>query len=325
MTEYIAAFLMVFLLTAAGGPVFIPLLRQLKFGQTVRDDGPQSHLAKTGTPTMGGILFLLPILLTGGLYAFLAYPEILPVLFLTLGFGLVGFIDDYVKVVRKHKNGISPRQKMFGLVLVAVIFSSWVFWKTDLGTQIYVPFTGLELKIDLVWLFIPFITFAAISEANAVNLTDGLDGLVSGISLLIFCLLAAIALRTGQWTGAGIFSAMGAGACLGFLIYNRHPAKIFMGDCGSLALGGALAGIAVLQRDPLILLVAGLVFLLETLSVMIQVLWYKKTRRRVFRMAPLHHHFELTGWKETKVVWVFWAITALLCAVAWFSVFTPGR
>lgn len=322
--DYIIAFISVLLLTAAGGPVFIPLLRKLKFGQTVRDDGPSTHLIKMGTPTMGGIIFLIPIILVSLVNAYLAYPEILPVLFLTVGFSAVGFIDDYIKVTKKCKDGLKPRQKMLGLVFVSVIFASIVFWFTNVGTEIFIPFTGMNVKFDLAWMYIPFISFTAICMANAVNLTDGLDGLVSGITGLIAAVLAIIALKMGQWTGIGLNAVIIAGGCLGFLIFNFHPAKVFMGDVGSLALGGALTGIAVMMGNPLILIITGIIFIAETLSVAIQVMFFKRTGRRVFKMAPLHHHFELSGWKETKVVFIFWILAALSCAIAWISVFGIG-
>jgi len=296
------------------GPVFIPFLHRLKFGQTVRDDGPQSHLKKTGTPTMGGFIFLVPMLALSVFYA--RYDmRILPIALVTIGFGIVGFLDDFIKVVKKRKDGLYWNQKMIGLLLVAVIFSFYVS-KSGIGTDIIIPLLGMEKTIDLAWFFIPFTVLVLISSTNAVNITDGLDGLCAGITLIVTLFFSIVAMTRSEWEYIKIFSSILSGGCLAFLAYNAHPAKVFMGDMGSLALGGAVGAISIMMKMPLILFIVGAIYVIEALSVMIQVTSFKLTGKRVFRMAPIHHHFELSGWKEVKVVYVFWAVTILLSIVS---------
>ena len=318
-----------FVLTLISGVLLIPLLEKLKFGQIVRDDGPQSHLNKTGTPTMGGIIFLLPIAIICGIFS-IKYHEIIPVLITTLLFGVVGFCDDYIKIVLKRSKGLSARQKILGLLIVATAFGYYLYRFTDLGTAISVPFTDYWMDfaripvpftssvINLEWVFIPFIVVVMLAATNSVNLTDGLDGLAAGVSLIIIVFFAVIAIIF-QNVGLTIAFCSIAGGCLGFLAFNMNPAKVFMGDTGSLALGGAIASASIVLKMPLVLLIVAGVCVVEALSVIIQVAVFKRTGKRVFRMAPIHHHFELSGWNETRVVWTFWAVTVILCIIGFLS------
>jgi phospho-N-acetylmuramoyl-pentapeptide-transferase len=315
----VIAFIATFVLTLILGPVLIPILARFKFGQTVRDDGPATHFKKTGTPTMGGIIFLISILFMSFYFvAKTGHFKLLPLLFVTIGFGLIGFIDDFLKVKKKSKDGLYAHQKMLGLLFIATAFAFYVSF-TDLGTDIIVPFVGKNITFDLAWAFIPFTIFVLLSVTNAVNITDGLDGLASGVTLIVMVFFTLVAMTSAEWDYVKIFTAMVAGGCLGFLVFNIHPARVFMGDTGALALGGAVGAVAVIMKMPLILLIVGAVYVVETLSVIIQVVSYKTRRKRVFKMAPLHHHFELSGWTETKVVYVFWSITALLCFIGFFA------
>ena len=314
ISTHVVMFIVSFFLTLIMGPIFIPFLTKLKFGQTVRDDGPQSHLKKTGTPTMGGFIFLVPMIVLSLFYA--RYDvRILPVALVTTGFGIVGFIDDFIKVVKKRKDGLYWNQKMFGLLLVAVIFSFYVT-KAGIGTDIIIPLLGMDKTIDLAWFFIPFTILVLIASTNAVNITDGLDGLCAGITLIVTLFFSIVAMTRSEWEYIKIFSSILSGGCLAFLAYNAHPAKVFMGDMGSLALGGAVGAIAIMMKLPLILFVVGAIYVIEALSVIIQVASFKLTGKRVFKMAPIHHHFELSGWKEVKVVYVFWTITLLLSIIS---------
>lgn len=312
----VTAFILTFILTLIAGPIFIPILRRLKVGQTVRNDGPSTHLKKSGTPTMGGVIFLIPITIVCIYFSLRQYTEIIPLIIVTLGFGLIGFIDDFIKVALKRKDGLIWDQKMFGLLIVAVAFTIYTVKTGILNTEIIVPFKGMDYTISLpMWFFAPFIIFVLLAITNAVNLTDGVDGLAAGITLIIMVFFTIVAMTRGEWDYMKIFSATVAGGCLGFLAFNIHPARVFMGDTGSLALGGAVGAIAILMKMPWIILVAGLIYVIEALSVIIQVAYYKRTRKRILKMAPIHHHFELSGWKETKVVFVFWMITIICCIV----------
>ncbi|MCC8013579.1 MAG: phospho-N-acetylmuramoyl-pentapeptide-transferase, partial [Eubacterium sp.] len=297
-------------------PVVIPLLRRLKFGQNVRDDGPETHLVKAGTPTMGGIMILLSLLLSS-LFFIKGNSDGIIVLFMTLGYGIIGFIDDYIKVVKKRSLGLRAWQKIVLQLVVTGIFIYYIYNYTDIGTAVYVPFMkGFE--IDLGVLFIPFVIFAVLGTVNAVNLTDGLDGLASGVTVLVtlFFMFAALKLSSGVLPIAGA----AAGSLLGFLLFNSYPAKVFMGDTGSLALGGFLAAVAVLFKMPLFLIVVGIIYVLEALSVILQVGYFKLTHgKRIFKMAPLHHHFEKCGWNETKVVAVFYIITSIAVLVGFLA------
>lgn len=308
-TVQVVVFSITFVLTLVAGPIFIPLLARLKFGQTVRDDGPSTHLKKTGTPTIGGIIFLVPILIVS-LFFMGTYPQILPLLIVTMGFGLIGFIDDFIKVVKKSKDGLNVKQKTVGLLIIAILFSAYVAYGTDLGVDITIPIVG---TINSIWFFIPFTILYFYLTTNAVNLTDGLDGLLGGITLIVMVFFTVVAMTRSEWEDMKVFSSMVAGGCLGFLSFNLHPARVFMGDTGSLALGGAVGAIALMMKMPFIVLIVGAIYAMEALSVVIQVTSFKMRGKRVFKMAPIHHHFELLGWKETKVVYVFWTTALVLC------------
>ena len=300
------------------GPVYIPLLKRLKFGQTEREDGPQSHLTKAGTPTIGGLIFLTPVFLACLVLYFTGYAEkVLPLLFVTIGFAAVGFIDDFLKIIKKNKDGLKPWKKMACLFAVSVLFSAYIAFSGDYGTEIAIDFFGLHMSLNLGWFFIPFTVFLLLAMTNAVNLSDGVDGLCGGSSLLLFVLFTLITLYQGENISVTYFSVAFIGSLLGFLFFNFHPAKVFMGDTGSLALGGAMGACAVVMQKPLILLLAGLLFVIEALSDILQVLYFKKTKgKRLFKMAPIHHHFELCGWSELKVVFAFWGFTLICCVLA---------
>ncbi|MCX7710929.1 MAG: phospho-N-acetylmuramoyl-pentapeptide-transferase [Clostridia bacterium] len=312
LSMQVVAFIICFVLALIVGPLTIPALTRLKFGQTVRDDGPSSHFKKTGTPTMGGVIFLIPMLVFSIYYA-AQDKRILPLVFVTVGFGLIGFIDDYIKVVKRRKDGLYPHQKMIGLLLIATSFAFYIDRYTDVGTDIIVPFLGMDTTFNLAWLFIPFTIFVIIALTNAVNITDGLDGLAASVTLTVMIFFTVAAMTRNEWDYISIFSAIIAGGCLGFLVFNVHPARVFMGDTGSLALGGAVAAIAVMMKMPLFILIVGIIYVLENLSVVLQVGSFKLRGKRIFKMAPIHHHFELSGWKETKVVRVFLTTTILCC------------
>lgn len=300
-----------FAISVALSPFVIPFLRRLKVGQTERAEGVQSHLKKAGTPTMGGVIFLISVLVTS-LFFIGRYPRIIPVLFLTLGFGIVGFLDDYLKVVLKRSDGLLPKQKMACQLILTTIFILYMVFKDESGLAMVLPFT--DYVFDVKWVTIPLAYLAILGTDNGVNFTDGLDGLASSVTAVVavFFTIASMAL------GGGIepITAAVAGALLGFLLFNVHPAQVFMGDTGSLALGGFVAGSAYMLQMPWIILVVGLIYLVEVLSVMIQVTYFKKTGgKRFFKMAPIHHHFELCGWSETRIVSVFSTVTMLLCVI----------
>ncbi len=317
--EQIIVFIAAFVLALIAGAIFLPLLRRWKFGQTVRDDGPQTHLAKQGIPTMGGFIFLVPLVLIGGYYAF-EDKNMAALILTTLGFGLVGFVDDFLKIKRRNKDGLKPKQKMFGLLIVSACFTAYVVLLTDAGEKTVIPFVGLDNPLSIpVFLFIPFCFFILLSYTNAVNLTDGLDGLAGSITMIVLVFFTVVSMLNGEWNAIKLFCAILSGGCLGFLAYNLYPAKVIMGDVGSLALGGAVASVSILLQMPFILLIAGFVYFIENISVIMQVAYYKKTGKRIFRMAPIHHHFELMGWKETKVVTVFLLATIVFCTIAFFA------
>lgn len=312
----VTAFIITFVLTLIAGPILIPILRRLKVGQTVRDDGPATHLKKSGTPTMGGLIFLIPVTIVCIYFSLKQYPEVISLIIATLGFGIIGFIDDFIKVVLKRKDGLTWEQKMFGLLVISVVFTIYTVRTGILNTEIIVPFKGMDYTVSLpMWFFVPFTIFVLLATTNAVNLTDGVDGLAAGVTLIIMVFFTIVAMTRSGWDYLKIFSATVAGGCLGFLAFNMHPARVFMGDTGSLALGGAVAAISIIMKMSWIILVSGLIYVVEALSVIIQVAYYKRTRKRIFKMAPIHHHFELSGWKETKVVFVFWMVTVLCCIV----------
>ena len=302
------------------GPVAIPLLHKLKFGQVVREDGPAAHKAKTGTPTMGGLLMLAGICMAVlAIYSF--SPVVWLMLFVTLACGALGFVDDYIKVVLKRNLGLRAKEKLLGQIVIAVVFSWVVTSYMGRGTEIWVP--GMDKNWNMGFLFHILVFFVIVGTTNAVNLTDGLDGLAAGTSIAAMGIYAAVAWHVGQPEVAGFFAVV-AGSALGFLVFNRHPARIFMGDTGSLALGGALAAGAVLTRTELLLPVIGAVFVAEAMSVILQVASFKTTGRRIFRMSPLHHHFELGGWPETKVVLMFWAAGIIAGLIGLWIVLLPS-
>jgi phospho-N-acetylmuramoyl-pentapeptide-transferase len=305
--------LMGFLITVLLSPIFIPFLRRLKFGQSIREEGPQSHLKKTGTPTMGGLMIVFSVIVTSLVMTEkFSEPTVKTYLLLlvTIGFGLLGFLDDFIKVVMKRNLGLTSKQKLLGQIIISVIFY-FVYKHNEFSTEISIPLT--DFSIDLGWTYVFFIIFWLVGFSNAVNLTDGLDGLLSGTAAIAFGAFAVLAWSLSQFEVA-IFSVAVVGAVLGFLVFNAHPAKVFMGDTGSLALGGAIGTIAILTKLEIILIIIGGVFVIETLSVILQVASFKTTGRRIFRMSPLHHHYELVGWSEWRVVVTFWSV-GLLFAV----------
>jgi len=305
-----------FTICAALCPIIIPFLRRLKFGQPIREDGPREHLKKSGTPAMGGIIFLISIVITS-LFWIKEYPNSIPVLFVTLGFGFIGFLDDYIKVVLKNQKGLLPRQKMFGQILVSVVFAVYLFEFSHVGREVILPFTGGK-KWDMEGLWVPAYFFIVLGTVNGANFTDGLDGLCSSVTLLIavFFLMVSIGVKAGLTPIAGAV----IGSLMGFLLFNVYPAQVFMGDTGSLALGGFVVSMAYMLHMPLFLVMVAFIYMIEILSVMIQVLYFKKTGgKRIFKMAPIHHHFELCGWSETRVVAVFSIITAIFCMIAYLA------
>lgn len=301
-----------FIIALIAGPVFIPVLRRLKFGQSIRQEGPERHYAKAGTPTMGGVIILLGLIISSVLFAG-SSTEVWLALFITIGHGLIGFLDDFIKVVLKRSLGLKARQKLAGQIIMAVALAYIGSVYFGRGTDLWIPLVGVN--VDFGPLYYVLIFFVLVGTTNAVNLTDGLDGLAAGTTVVAALAYAAIAASFGK-PDLAVFSVALAGACLGFLKYNSHPAKIFMGDTGSLALGGALASVAVLTKTELLLVIVGGVFVVEALSVIIQVISFKSTGKRVFRMSPIHHHFELGGWSETRVVTVFWLAGAFCGAAA---------
>ncbi|WP_462409185.1 phospho-N-acetylmuramoyl-pentapeptide-transferase [Neobacillus sp. Marseille-QA0830] len=299
--------IMAFLISVLLSPIFIPFLRRLKFGQSIREEGPKSHQKKSGTPTMGGIMILFSIVITTmvmtGKFSEPTVETYL-LLLVTIGFGLLGFLDDFIKVALKRNLGLTSKQKLLGQIIISVIFYL-VYKQSGFPTHISIPFT--DNTIELGWFFVLFIVFWLVGFSNAVNLTDGLDGLVSGTAAIAFGAFAVLAWNQSQMEIA-IFSVAIVGAVLGFLVFNAHPAKVFMGDTGSLALGGAIAAISILTKLEILLIIIGGVFVIETLSVILQVASFKTTGKRIFRMSPLHHHYELAGWSEWRVVVTFWSV-----------------
>lgn len=302
-----------FIISVMAGPLIIPFLKRLHVGQTEREEGPKSHLKKTGTPTMGGILILGSVLLTSLPYV-RSYPKIIPVLFLTLGFGLIGFLDDYIKVVLKRSLGLTALQKMAGQIVVTGIFAYYLLHYTDVSLAMKVPFFP-ETYLDFGIFNIPLLFFVVIGTVNGTNFTDGLDGLASSVTIMVATFFTVVAIGTNS--GIDPVTCAVVGSLLGFLLFNVYPARVFMGDTGSLALGGFVASCAYLMQMPLFIVIVGFIYLAEVLSVIIQVSYFKATGgKRIFKMAPIHHHFELCGWSETRVVAVFSIITAILCLIA---------
>ena len=301
-----------FVISAALAPVVIPFLRKLKVGQTERKE-LESHQKKMGTPTMGGIIILAAVIVTSLIYI-KDYPKIVPILFLTVGFGVIGFLDDYLKVVLRRSDGLLAWQKMILQIVVTAVFAVYMIKVSGVSLEMLIPFSGGKY-LDLDWVAVPLLFFAVIGTVNGVNFTDGLDGLASSVTVMVATFFSVVAV--GTQSGIEPITCAVVGALLGFLLFNVYPASIFMGDTGSLALGGFVAGTAYMLQMPLFILIVGFIYLIEVLSVIIQVTYFKKTGgKRIFRMAPIHHHFELGGWSETKVVAVFSITTAILCMIA---------
>ena len=308
-----------FLVTVVLALIIIPILKKIKVGQIERDDGPKSHLKKQGTPTMGGIIFILGILICT-IISSLYYKKIgeseianklIPMLILTIGFGIVGFIDDFKKLVLKNTKGLNPTYKMVGLFLISLLYVIFMLKFSDHRTEFIIPIWKKEIILPL-YIYIPFAVLVILGTTNAVNLTDGVDGLSSSVCSIIIAFLTVVAM-TRNIQSIAIIGSITVGAVIGFLIFNLYPAKVMMGDTGSLFLGGLISCIALYLKLPLILIIIAIIPIFETLSVIIQVYYYKKTGNRLFRMAPLHHHFELSGWNENKVVRVFSIITLIAC------------
>lgn len=310
-----------FVVTIILALIIIPILKKIKIGQIEREDGPQSHLKKQGTPTMGGIIFIAAIVICTCLsYMYLSFignmdvaKKLFFLLCLTVGFGFVGFVDDFKKLIMQNTQGLKPGYKMFGLLLISVLYTLFVTRYSNHGTGILIPIIKIEVLFPTI-LYIPFAILVILATTNAVNLTDGVDGLSSSVCAIIITCLTVIAMLNGTYEVA-ILGSIAVGSILGFLMFNLHPAKVMMGDTGSLFLGGLISCFALFLKVPLLLVIIALVPLLETLSVIIQVSYYKKTGNRIFKMAPLHHHFELSGWNENKVVRVFSVVTLLVCII----------
>lgn len=322
MELHIKVVLFAFAISVVLGLIIIPILKKLKIGQIERTDGPQSHLKKQGTPTMGGIIMAVTTLIVTTLIFITMHggsekevvERLIPLAFVTIGFGVVGFVDDFIKLVLKNTKGLKPLYKMIGLLIVATIYTLYLVKVLSIGTETYIPIIKQYIQIP-IWIYIPFAIFVLLGTTNAVNLTDGVDGLATSVTTIIITALVVISVMFGirEVTFIGCILV---GACLGFLLFNLYPAKVIMGDTGSLLLGGAIAGMALYLKMPLILIVLALIPIIETLSVMVQVAYYKKTGNRIFKMAPIHHHFELSGWNENKVVSIFSLITLLLSIIA---------
>ena len=307
-----------FLIVIILGPIFIPMLARFKFGQTVRDEGPQSHLAKNGTPTMGGVMMIVAILITGLTRATISKGLIVGLICI-VGFGFVGFLDDFIKIKMKRSLGLKAYQKIILQFALALYIAYYQYSASPSATQLVIPFTNHIINLG-IW-YIPFMMIFIIGTVNAVNLTDGLDGLASGVTLIVSCFFVLFAVSISN-SDVAILAAATAGACLGFLGFNSYPAKVFMGDTGSMALGGAVVAFATLTKSPLLIVIVGFIYLAEALSVMMQVTYFKLTNgKRIFKMAPLHHHFEQCGWPETRVVFIFWIATVVLCWIGVLAVF----
>lgn len=314
--EIVIPVIIAFAISAVLGPIVIPFLRRLKVGQTERKE-LESHLKKNGTPTMGGIMILAAIVITSIFYV-KDYPKIVPVLFMTVGFGVIGFLDDYLKVVLRRSDGLLAWQKMILQVIVTAIFAVYMVCYSDVSLTMLIPFSGGKY-LDIGWLAVPVLFIAVVGTVNGTNFTDGLDGLASSVTIMVATFFSVVAV--GSNAGISPITCAVVGALLGFLLFNVYPASVFMGDTGSLALGGFVVSTAYMLQMPLFIPVVGLIYLVEVLSVMIQVTYFKKTGgKRIFRMAPIHHHFELGGWSETRVVAVFSITTAILCMLALLAI-----
>lgn len=315
LVSYILTFAIAFLICIIIAPVLIPFLHKLKFGQEIREEGPVWHKKKAGTPTMGGIIFIVGSLLAT-IFVIRDISTIVVMLF-ALGFGLIGFADDYIKVVLKRNLGLTALQKLLLQIALSVVFVIVLNSLGMLNTDIYIPFT--TMSVDLGWFYIIFAAFIMIGFTNAVNLTDGLDGLATSITAIVSLFFAIATFFVGN-RALAVFMIALAGGCIGFLVFNRYPAKVFMGDTGSLFLGGALAAASIVLKMPFILVIAGIIYVVEALSVILQVASFKLTGKRIFKMSPIHHHFEMCGWKEVKIVLVFCAVSIVFCIIAYFSI-----
>lgn len=317
--------LLSFIATVVLGIITIPILKKLKIGQIEREEGPQSHLSKQGTPTMGGVILAVATLILI-VFVFLSYAQdelelvkkLIPLALMSLGFGLIGFIDDIKKLIFHNTKGLKPAYKMIGLLAIAVIYVIYLIKIIDLGTDTFIPILKININLP-IWIYIPFAIFVILGTTNAINLTDGVDGLCPTVSAIIITCLTVIGIIYDV-KEVVIFGTIVIGACLGFLLFNMHPAKVFMGDTGSLLLGGVIVALALYLKMPFILVIIALIPILETVSVILQVLYFKRTGNRIFKMAPLHHHFELSGWGENKVVSVFSIITLALCIIGLFTI-----
>ena len=310
---FVVPVLISFVLSVIMGPIVIPMLRKMKMKQTERVEGVESHLQKAGTPTMGGVMILASIVVTSLFYV-KDYPKIIPILFVTLGFGLIGFLDDYLKVVMKRSDGLFPKQKFALKIVITAVFAYYLIHVTHTPLTLLIPFSGGRYW-NIGWLAIPLLFIAVIGTVNGVNFTDGLDGLASSVTVLVATFFTVVAV--GTKSGIEPVTCAVVGALMGFLLFNVYPASVFMGDTGSLALGGFVASTAYMLQMPIFIIIVGMIYLIEVASVMIQVTYFKKTGgKRIFKMAPIHHHFELCGWSETRIVAVFSIITAILCLIA---------
>ena len=324
MTYQTKILMLAFSIAFAISIIVIPILRRKKIGQHERDDGPKSHLKKQGTPTMGGIVMIIAILIMGGIEYFkysksidageqLVAKNLVPLILVTVGFGIVGFIDDFKKLILNNTEGLKPKYKMLGLLIIATIFTVYLTKVMNIGTDIIIPFAKTSITLP-IWLYIPFTILVMLATTNAINLTDGIDGLSTSVTTIILTCLTVIGVILGV-KEIVVFGASLIGICLAFLVFNLHPAKVFMGDTGSLFLGGAISVMAIYLKMPILLIIIAIVPVLETLSDIIQVLHYKRTGKRVFKMAPLHHHFELCGWHENTIVSVFSIVTLIACMI----------
>lgn len=310
---FVVPVLISFVLSVIMGPIVIPMLRKMKMKQTERVEGVESHLQKAGTPTMGGVMILASIVVTSLFYV-KDYPKIIPILFVTLGFGLIGFLDDYLKVVMKRSDGLFPKQKFALQIVITAVFAYYLIHVTHTPLTLLIPFSGGRYW-NIGWLAIPLLFIAVIGTVNGVNFTDGLDGLASSVTVLVATFFTVVAV--GTKSGIEPVTCAVVGALMGFLLFNVYPASVFMGDTGSLALGGFVVSTAYMLQMPIFIIIVGMIYLIEVASVMIQVTYFKKTGgKRIFKMAPIHHHFELCGWSETRIVAVFSIITAILCLIA---------
>ncbi len=317
MSLMIYSVIVAFFISLLLGPLLLPALHKLKFGQNIREEGPKSHQKKSGTPTIGGVLFIISTIITILIVDRNINYNVLIIMFSLIGFGLIGFLDDFLNIKKKTSEGLTPKKKMLLLLIVSFIISILAYSNNDIGSVIFIPFLKIEVNIGL--LYIPFIVFYFAAITNAVNLTDGLDGLCTTVTILVATFFASLSFILGYYHVAIVAAAL-AGALLGFLQFNAFPARVFMGDTGSLALGGAIGAIALVMKLPLIIILVGGIYLAETLSVIIQVAYFKKTGKRIFKMSPLHHHFELCGWHETRVVAIFSIVTVILCLIGFLSV-----